>query len=316
MKGNKDMYEEKDYAQALGVELPEEKQNGGAGGAEDTGTTADAGNTNDGAASVNTDGNTDTSGSTDGVNSNPGNDSGTDPETDPNASAAARRRAMESRIEREREKAKREARTEIISELRRASAAAASASANNPPAVDTVPRDSGGRFARRMQAQPREQDYSDLDRRISAAVENHPAVLEARAAMQKMHEQELRDSFTEDMAKITAMMPELKSEEDILALPEHDLILELVNKGYKPSDAVYSVFSDRITAAATERGKRQAQAQAASKSHLIPDSHRGSGVDTGVVVPADVQQMYRDMIPGISDADIAKHYGKYKKQNE
>lgn len=294
---------EKDYAEALGVELPEAEPV-----TEPAAEPADTGNT-DNDIETNDNGNG-------GSDNNPGG-GGEDPAVDPNASAAARRRAMESRIEREREKAKREARAEMIAEIRRARAANSGntpPTSNTPPAGNTSPaRDAGGRFARRTQGGVQAQPATDLDARIGTAVENHPAVKAAAAFVEQMREQEVQSSFAEDMAKITAMMPELKSEEDIMALPEHDLILDLVSKGYKPSDAVYSVFSDRITASAVERGKRQAEAQAASKSHLIPDKHRGSGGGTGVVVPADVQQMYRDMLPGISDADIAKHYGKYKK---
>lgn len=299
----------KDYAKALGVELPENDP----APAEETpadGADVDVG-TNTG-----TDTDTDT----------PANDVGEDPAVDPNASAAARRRAMESRIEREREKARREARAEVFGELRRATAGNAPAASGAPAssvsdAPTTPARDSGGRFARRTATgnagtapvNPVVQPEADIDARIRAAVDSHPAVIAAGQLLEKARSEEVRGAFADEMAKITAMMPELKSEDDILALPEHDLILELVSKGYKPSDAVYSVFSDRITAAAVERGKRQAASAAASTSHLVPDKHRGSGGDVGVQVPADVREMYRNMMPGMSDADIAKHYGRFKK---
>lgn len=284
--------EEKDYAQALGVELPE---------TEPVAEPADGGTPTEGTdVDVGTDAPTDDGG-------------GEDPAVDPNASAAARRRAMESRIEREREKARQEERARMIAEIKRANAARAQTPPANPspaPAGERV-RDSAGRFARRVQSQtgtdPAPAD--DLAARVGAMIDNHPAVKAAKEYTERMREAEVRSAFAEDLAKITEMDPSIQTEEDLLALPEHDLILGLVNKGYSPSDAYKSVFSDKIIAAAVERGKRQAASQAASTAHQVPDKVRGG---EGIVVPSGIAEQYRHMNPGITDAEIAKHYAKYK----
>lgn len=296
--------EEKDYAEALGVELPE---------AETAAEPADTGSVGD-----STDNGTgDTADENSGVDNGAG-DGGEDPSVDPNASAAARRRAMESRIERERERAKQEERARMIAEIRRANAAKATSTAatQSASAASTSPaRDSSGRFARRTQQQEQSPAGTgdDLSRRIGEIVDSHPAVVAAKQYTDQMRENEVRTAFAEDLAKITEMDPSIKTEEDLLALPEHDLILGLVNKGYSPSDAYKTVFFEKITAAAVERGKRQAEAKVQSVSHQVPDKHRGTGGDPAVQVPDDVRQMYREMMPGISDADIVKHYAKFRK---
>ncbi len=299
--------EQKDYAEALGVELPENEP-----AAEPAAEPADPGNTeistdngtDDGAGGVQPSGDT--------------GDSAEDPAVDPNASAAARRRAMESRIEREREKARQEERARMIDQIRRANAVKAPVATTPAPAVPPTAepaRDSAGRFARRGQSQPGTDPTpaDDLSARVGEIIDNHPVVRAAKEYTEKMRENEVRSAFAEDLAKITEMDPSIQTEDDLLALPEHDLILGLVNKGYSPSDAYKTVFFEKITAAAVERGKRQAEAQAASKAHQIPDKHRGSAGDMGVQVPSDVMQMYREMMPGMSDADIMKHYGRFKK---
>jgi hypothetical protein len=298
--------EEKDYASALGVELPE-TETAAETVADDAGTGNVDDSTNNGAG-INAEEN--------GGDDN-GSDTGDDTAIDPNASAAARRRAMESRIERERERARQEERARMIAEIRRANAAKAQTPA--PPAVPAQnqqpPRDGAGRFARRNQQQTQTPGAGgdDLSRRVGEIIDKHPAVIAAKQYTEQMHENEVRAAFSADLAKITEMDPSIKTEEDLLALPEHDLILGLVSKGYSPSDAYRTVFFDKITAAAVERGRRQAEAKVQSVSHQIPDKHRGTGGDPGVQVPADVRQMYRDMMPGISDADIVKHYAKYRK---
>lgn len=284
--------EEKDYAEALGVELPETEP---AAEPADGENPADSANAEVGTAT--------------GADA-PAEDGGEDPAVDSNASAAARRRAMESRIERERERARQEERARMIAEIKRANAA----KAQTPPA-NTEPqqqaRDSVGRFARRVQSQtgtdPAPAD--DLAARVGAMIDNHPAVKAAKEYTERMREAEVRSAFAEDLAKITEMDPSIQTEEDLLALPEHDLILGLVNKGYSPSDAYKSVFSDKIIAAAVERGKRQAASQAASTAHQVPDKVRGG---EGIVVPSGIAEQYRHMNPGITDAEIAKHYAKYK----
>jgi len=289
--------EEKDYAEALGVELPEPEP-----AAEPAADPADSADADVGTAS--------------GADV-PAEDGGEDPVTDPNASAAARRRnyeeRMEKRIEREREKARQEERARMIAEIKRANAAKAQTPPVNPsPAPAAEPaRDSAGRFARRGPSQtgtdPAPAD--DLTARVGAMIDNHPAVKAAKEYTERMREAEVRSAFAEDLAKITEMDPSIQTEEDLLALPEHDLILGLVNKGYSPSDAYKSVFSEKIIAAAVERGKRQAASQAASTSHQVPDKVRGG---EGIVVPSDIIAQYRQMFPGITDAEIAKHYAKYK----
>lgn len=233
-----------------------------------------------------------------------------------NAASASRRRAMESRIQRERARARAEAQAELLDAMRKIKS----------PAQEQTVKPSGANNVSGVSAYGNRTTLSgggDIDYRINSAIESHPAVIAARNAAAELEAENKRradekraEAFGTEIKKISEMDPDIKSVEDLEALPEYDIILDLVARGYEPSDAYRSVYFDKIVSLAAERGKRQERAASASKSHLVPDKHRGSGGGSGVTVPKDIEKMYRDMIPGMSAAEISRHYEKYIKQNK
>ena len=142
-----------------------------------------------------------------------------------------------------------------------------------------------------------------------AAAAARAAVAELKAERRRADDERRAEEFSSEIAKITALNPDIKGAEDLEALAEYDEIVALVARGYSPYDAYRTIYYDRDMAAAVSRGERQARAANASKAHLVPDKNTGS--ETGVAVPSEVRAMYREMMPGITDAEIDAAYKKY-----
>ena len=110
----------------------------------------------------------------------------------------------------------------------------------------------------------------------------------------------------EQLAQIRAMDPEMTDLDAILASEAGEKFRGYVQRGLDFVDAYTLAARDRLS----KRAEEAARTKAASKDHLTGTQSRGTG---SVSVPADIAAEYRMFDPGISDADIAKHYNKYLK---
>ena len=94
----------------------------------------------------------------------------------------------------------------------------------------------------------------------------------------------------------------------MLALPTYGKIREKVKRGYSLEDAYYLVHRDELSEKQVASAKQSALNASSSKRHLESTTSRGTD---SAYVPNDVKEMYRELNPGITDAEIAKHYNGY-----
>lgn len=141
---------------------------------------------------------------------------------------------------------------------------------------------------------------------VKAAREQQSA---ADEAAKKVMANEARTKLAEQMAEITALDPEIKTVEDLKNMENYDRFYALVKKGNSLSDAYKLVNMDKIMAGNTAATRQAAINAANSKNHLDRTTTRGAGA---VTVPKDVADMYRAFDPKITDAEIQRHYSKYK----
>lgn len=156
-----------------------------------------------------------------------------------------------------------------------------------------------------MNEEQYQQFVSDLPE-VKAAREQQTA---ADEAAKKVMANEARAKLTEQMAEITAIDPEIKTVEDLKKMENYDRFYALVKKGNSLSDAYKLVNMDKIMAGNTAATRQAAINAANSKNHLDRTTTRGAGA---VTVPKDVADMYRAFDPKITDAEIQRHYSKYK----
>ncbi len=108
--------------------------------------------------------------------------------------------------------------------------------------------------------------------------------------------------------EIAALDPSIRGPEDLLGMECYPRFYELVRRGNSFVDAYRLANFDALAARAAEFGRQAARAAAASKQHLLRTRTRGADA---VSVPAEIREGYKAMNPGISDAEIARHYMRY-----
>lgn len=110
---------------------------------------------------------------------------------------------------------------------------------------------------------------------------------------------------------ISAEMPEIKSMEDIAAMPTSGEFNRLVQQGIRIDEAFYLANRKEIESRKIAAAKASAQRGAAGKNHLDPVPSGGGSAP--VEVPAAMQAAYREMMPDATDAEIKAAYTKYLK---
>lgn len=110
---------------------------------------------------------------------------------------------------------------------------------------------------------------------------------------------------------ISADMPEIKSLEDIAALPTGQEFNRYVQMGLPVEKAFYLANQKEIEGRKIAAAKAAALHGVAGKQHLNPVPSGGGSEP--VEVPADMRAAYREMMPDASDAEIRSAYAKYLK---
>ncbi|MBQ9412909.1 MAG: hypothetical protein IJU29_07420 [Oscillospiraceae bacterium] len=122
---------------------------------------------------------------------------------------------------------------------------------------------------------------------------------------------ELQARIEAEIAEIHAMDPTINGVEDLLTAPKAEEFYEHVRHGASFVDAWYLTHREEVRARDAETARQQAQAKARSKDHLAgPGKAIGGGAAD---VPSDVLALYRELNPGVSDAEIARHYQRSHK---
>lgn len=105
--------------------------------------------------------------------------------------------------------------------------------------------------------------------------------------------------------------PNIKSLADIEAMPTAQRFLELAQRGNTLEEAFYLANREEIDKRRVAAAYRRGVEQSANRQHLSPTPAASGGEP--VKVPADVARMYREVTPGMTDAEIAADYAGYLK---
>lgn len=156
---------------------------------------------------------------------------------------------------------------------------------------------------------------------LDAMIAGNPAVKAAQEAARQQQEAERtareaqeRTAFQaqvdREIAEIGKLDPSVKSVEDLLRKPNAQQFQEYVRRGNTFLDAYYLANREELAARREETARKAAQAaalEARSRDHLRSTGSVGSGA---AAVPRDVMELYREMLPNASEADIIAHYNK------
>lgn len=151
----------------------------------------------------------------------------------------------------------------------------------------------------------------DIVRIIQEQMQAQP-VKPAEPPQQPTPDQVAQQRLQEEFKKIQEMDASITSYGSLLTMPDADAFREKVNKGYSMLDAFILVRGPELERAKAEAAKAAAVRNSAGKEHL---GGTGNGRGAGTAqVPDSEMRMYRMFNPGVSDAEILKHYNKQNRK--
>lgn len=134
----------------------------------------------------------------------------------------------------------------------------------------------------------------------------------AEARIREADEEQFRASLEDEIKRIAATGEAVKTLADVAKLEKYPEMREKIRRGYTLEDAYMTVYRDEIESRRQATRNERAALAAASKSHMRRT--RVEGDSSLATVPSEVIAEYRSLIPGMSDAEIAKHYNNYRKK--
>ena len=115
----------------------------------------------------------------------------------------------------------------------------------------------------------------------------------------------------QELAEIHRLDPSVETLEDIMGMDTRDAFVAAVRRGNSFLDAFRLANFDRLQESRRqETAQRAAQAErnrTRSKEHMTATGTRGEG---SVAVPAETLELYRQLMPKATDAEISAHYNK------
>lgn len=142
-------------------------------------------------------------------------------------------------------------------------------------------------------------------------VNSQPEVSEARAAAQAAQRERAKAAIDEQVRQIHEIDPTINEFADLGKMENFKQFYDLArNHHLSLVDAYKLVNMDKLTQRRIDAERQAARNAAAGKAHLTKNKPRGGG-STDIPVPADVAEFYRELVPGISNADMQRDYSRY-----
>ena len=155
------------------------------------------------------------------------------------------------------------------------------------------------------------------ERRINAAkrreAEKRAFAEEAvRRALDAERRQKSEAKINAEIAEIHKLDPTISSVADLIRAPYAKKFREYVERGNTFIDSYYLANRETVENAMAEKAREQAASNMRSKGHLkATGGARGSG---SLNVPPDVMELYRDINPSATEAEIQSHYNRSRKK--
>lgn len=153
---------------------------------------------------------------------------------------------------------------------------------------------------------------------INTFIESHPAVRRAEDVLEQAERAKAQaqqalaqEGLANEIKMISALDPQIKTIDDLANMPNAEKFNSLVQSGISLSDAFKLANFERLVTKSSEAAKTSARNSVAGRSHLSSTNINGSAPKE---IPPDTLKMYREMNPGLSDAEYQKHYERMNKE--
>lgn len=215
----------------------------------------------------------------------------------------ARTKAYSERLNKEREKIRQEVETEHKNKLN------AIAKARNFDSWEELEEYDEQERLRTMGIE----DGPEFKTFLNELITKNPIVKEAQAILIKQKEQDKENFLKEQIKLISQIDKSIVTLDDLVKLDRYDEFAKKIDKGYDLVDAYKITYFDKIKTNNIETAKQTVLNNIDSKSHLKSVS---GAAGKEIHVPDDIMAMYKKNVPGMSEADIRKHYAKTIGGNE
>jgi hypothetical protein len=146
---------------------------------------------------------------------------------------------------------------------------------------------------------------------LKRVIDSHPAVIEAKATKEAAQREAATKRLNEKIKNISSIDSDIKTVDDLVNSENYNEVKRRVAEGYDLVDAYKLANYDKLMSRSLDGAKQSALNHLNSKSHLTSTTFGASGAEAEI--PADIKQMYKQLLPGMSDKEISEHYAKYKK---
>lgn len=168
--------------------------------------------------------------------------------------------------------------------------------------------------ARRRRAEQK----AAIDEAVRKAVEEERLRLREELERQRQNQmraqaqQQFRARLDDELREIQRLDPSVNSLEDIMRGPGGQQFYGYVKSGLSYLDAFCLANRERLARQMAMAGRRQAQELERSKAHLTAAG--GAQGPWSVGVPGDQLDLFRELNPGVSQAEIQNYYNRYSQR--
>ena len=154
-------------------------------------------------------------------------------------------------------------------------------------------------------------DPNVFEEMVNRQVENNPVVQQAQMVMQQAAEEQMKSRLAEDIKAINKLNPNLKTLEDVFALPNAEQMINLVQSSKDAislADAYKIVNFDDLMAGKTASAKQAALNTMNGTSHLNQTDSLAASDNGEVEIPANELDQWKKAFPHASMAELRKKY--------
>ena len=132
-----------------------------------------------------------------------------------------------------------------------------------------------------------------------------------RERSRRARAEERRAMVDRQLAEIARLDPTVRGLGDLTRSEQYETIYALVKRGNSLVDAYKLANFDRLTRRAAESARQRVLNELEGKRHLAATQQRGEGASP---VPPEVAEQYRLINPGITEAEMRRHYNRGRRK--
>jgi hypothetical protein len=149
---------------------------------------------------------------------------------------------------------------------------------------------------------------------IDDAIKNNPVVRQAQMVLEHNQQQLLQNDIAEQIKRINALDPSIKTFEDLANSDNQETLLDLVKQGYSLEHAYKVANFDTLMGKKSAAAEQKAINQAKGKSHLTPTTS-GANIDDGMEdIPDGQLSKWRAFFPDATDKELREKYNRSKRK--